>query len=216
MKIDIISDTVCPWCFIGKRKLEAALAARPDLAVEIAWHPFQLNPEVPEGGADRETFTARKFGSAERAKQIYDNVKIAGQAFDIDFKFDDIKRTPNTLNSHRLIRWAHTAGCQDEVVEILFRRYFLEGEDIGDAEVLVATAREAGMDADLVAELLAKDADKDLIRTEDSRVREMGISGVPFFIIDGRYALSGAQDPDVFHSVFDKIAAEDLAGGAPE
>lgn len=214
MKIDIVSDTVCPWCFIGKRKLEAALAARPDLEVEIVWHPFQLNPDMPAGGADRKSFMAMKFGGPERAKALHENVKIAGQAFDIDFNFDAIERMPNTLDSHRLIRWAYSAGCQHEVVEILFRRYFEDGEDIGDAAVLIATAEEAGMDAALVAELLERGADRDLILDEDRRVREMGISGVPFFIFDSRYALSGAQDPEIFHRVFDKIE-EDAANGRP-
>jgi predicted DsbA family dithiol-disulfide isomerase len=213
MKIDIVSDTVCPWCFIGKRKLEAALAARPDLDVDITWHPFQLHPDMPEGGADRKEFTAKKFGGMERAKEIYENIRIAGEAVDIPFQFSKIKRSPNTLDSHRLIRWAYTAGCQDELVEILFRRFFIDGEDIGDHKVLIAAAEEAGMDWELVAELLAKDADKQLVSDEDMRVRQMGISGVPFFILNDKYAISGAQDPDAFLAAFERIA-EDAANPA--
>ena len=209
MKIDIVSDTICPWCYIGKRKLEAALASRPDLAVEVTWHPFQLNPDMPEGGADRKSFTARKFGSIERAREIYDNIKNAGQDVDLEFNFHKIERTPNTLDSHRLIRWAYTAGCQDAVVEILFRRYFMEGEDIGDPAILIEAAKEAGMDFELVGELLAKDSDKDLVRSEDMKVREMGINGVPLFILGERFALSGAQDPSVFHRAFDRLAELD-------
>ncbi|MBO0334899.1 DsbA family oxidoreductase [Sneathiella sp. CAU 1612] len=206
MKIDIVSDTVCPWCFIGKRKLEAALAARPDLEVEVTWHPFQLHPDMPEGGADRKEFTARKFGSAERAKELYENIKIAGQAVDIPFNFSKIERTPNTLDSHRLIRWAHSAGCQDALVEILFRRFFVDGEDIGDHTVLIAAAEEAGMDKTLVTDLLEKGADRDLVSEEDMRARQMGVSGVPFFILNDKYAVSGAQDPAAFLAAFDKIA----------
>ncbi|MZR30389.1 disulfide bond formation protein DsbA [Sneathiella sp. DP05] len=216
MKIDIVSDTVCPWCFIGKRKLEAALAARPDLEVEIAWHPFQLHPDMPAGGADRKEFTAQKFGSAERAKELYDNIKVAGQAVDIPFNFEKIKRSPNTLDSHRLIRWAYSAGCQDALVEILFRRFFIDGEDIGDHAVLIAAAEEAGMDKTLVAELLEKGADRELVSEEDTRARQMGVSGVPFFILNDKYAVSGAQDPAAFLAAFDKIAETEAAEDAPE
>ncbi|MFC4270297.1 disulfide bond formation protein DsbA [Sneathiella chungangensis] len=208
MKIDIVSDTVCPWCFIGKRKLEQALAERPDLDVEITWHPFQLHPDMPKGGADRKEFIARKFGSHERAKDLYENVKMAGETVKIPFQFEKIERSPNTLDSHRLIRWAYSAGCQDRMVEILFRRFFIDGEDIGDHAVLIAAAEEAGMDTQLVADLLAKNADSDIVSEEDMRARQMGISGVPFFILDNKYALSGAQDAAAFLAAFDKIAEE--------
>ncbi len=212
MKIDIVSDTVCPWCFIGKRKLEAALAARPDLDVEVNWHPFQLHPDMPDCGADRKEFVARKFGSPERAKELYDNIKVAGQAVDIPFNFSKIERSPNTLDSHRLIRWANSAGCQDALVEILFRRFFIDGEDIGDHAVLIAAAEEAGMDKALVADLLEKGADRELVSEEDMRARKMGISGVPFFILNDKYAVSGAQDPAAFLAAFDKIAEEAANG----
>lgn len=208
MKIDIISDTVCPWCLIGKRKLEAALEQRPDLDVDITWHPFQLHPDMPAEGADRKEFTAKKFGSPERAKELYENVANAGSFVGLDFKFSEISRAPNTLNSHRVIRWADGAGLQNEVVEILFRKFFMDGEDLGDVEVLVSAASEAGMDADLVRELLGTDRDMELISEEDTKAREMGVSGVPFFILDNKYALSGAQDSTAFLEVFKKIEAE--------
>jgi len=212
MKIDIVSDTVCPWCFIGKRKLEKALAERPDLDVDITWRPFQLHPDMPLEGADRKEFIAAKFGSEERAKQLYENVKQAGDAVEIDFNFDKIKRSPNTLDSHRLLRWAESADCQDAMAEILFRRFFIDGEDLGNRINLIAAAEEAGMDRDLVMELLEKGADLDTVAKEDQKAREMGISGVPFFIIDNKYALSGAQDPAAFLQAFDKIAEENAAG----
>ncbi|PHQ66319.1 MAG: disulfide bond formation protein DsbA [Sneathiella sp.] len=213
MKIDIISDTVCPWCFIGKRKLEKALESRPDLEVEITWRPFQLHPEMPREGADRAEFIAAKFGSQERAKQLYENVKMAGDAVDIDFNFDKIKRSPNTLDSHRMLRWAESANCQDAMAEILFRRFFIDGEDLGDQQNLIAAAQEAGMDADIVRDLLESDTDLETISKEDQMAREMGISGVPFFIIDNKYSLSGAQDPAAFLATFDKIDEENKAAG---
>ncbi len=123
MKIDIISDTVCPWCLIGKRKLEKALAERPDLDVQITWHPFQLHPDMPPEGADRKEFVAQKFGSVERAKELYENVRLAGQAVGLAFEFGKVSRSPNTVNSHRLIRWSESTGLQDTVVEILFRKF---------------------------------------------------------------------------------------------
>ncbi len=208
MKIDIISDTVCPWCLIGKRKLEQALAQRPDLDIQITWHPFQLHPDMPEEGADRKEFTAKKFGNSDRAKEIYENISLAGEAVGLAFEFGKIQRAPNTLNSHRLIRWSESAGKQDELVEILFRKFFMDGEDLGDIQVLINSAEEAGMDKNLVTELLNSDRDLDLVRSEDARAREMGVSGVPFFIFDNKYALSGAQDPTAFLEVIDTIKKE--------
>lgn len=205
MKIDIISDTVCPWCLIGKRKLEKALLERPDLDVEITWHPFQLHPDMPKDGADRREFTAKKFGSEEQAKKLYDNVRMAGEAVDLAFEFGKIKRSPNTLDSHRLIRWSETTGHQDDLVEILFRKFFMDGQDLGDQQVLIDAAVESGMDKELVTELLQSDRDRQLVLTEEARAREMGVTGVPFFIFNDKYALSGAQDPATFLQVFDQI-----------
>ncbi len=208
MLIDIVSDTVCPWCFIGKRRLERALAQRPGLAVEIGWRPFQLNPDMPEQGMDRQEYLALKFGGEERASRIYQTVRDAGAGEGIDFRFDLIRRTPNTLASHRLIRWAGSAGVQHDVVEQLFRRYFVEGADIGDPSVLVAVAEAAGMDAALVERLFAEGADAELVRAEDQVARDLGIQGVPCFIVDRKYAVSGAQDPEILLQVFDLAAQE--------
>jgi predicted DsbA family dithiol-disulfide isomerase len=208
MKIDIISDTVCPWCLIGKRKLEAALAERADLDVDIAWHPFQLHPDMPLEGADRKEFTAKKFGSPERAKELYEQVANAGRAVGLDLQFSKIKRSPNTLNSHRVIKWAQNAGCQDQVVENLFQAFFMDGKDLGDIDVLVEAAVSAGMNEDMVRDLLNSDRDLDLVAAEDARAREMGVSGVPFFIIDEKYALSGAQDSSVILQAIDRVLQE--------
>jgi len=214
MRIDIVSDTICPWCFIGKRRLQRALTLRPDLPVEIGWRPFQLNPEMPPGGADRKEYLAQKFGGSNRARQIYNAIAEAGLEEGIEFDFDGIPRTPNTLASHRLIRWSASAGAQDRVVELLFRRYFLEGQDIGDHGVLRGIADAAGMDAELVGKLLAEDADLDLVRSEDKLARDMGIAGVPCFIVERKYAVSGAQEPAVFLQVFDLAARDGQPGEA--
>jgi len=215
MRIDVVSDTICPWCFIGKRRLERALALRPALLPEITWRPFQLNPDMPPEGMDRETYVRLKFGGPERARAVYEPVRAAGESEGIAFAFDKIRKTPNTLASHRVIRWAGTAGLQDAVVELMFRRYFLEGADLSSHETLVEVAREAGMDHEIVAELLAKGSDIDLIANEDRSVRAMGVTGVPFFVFDGKYAVPGAQDPEVLVQVLDLALRESDKAAVP-
>ncbi len=215
MLIEIFSDTICPWCYIGKRKLEAALASYPPFReqqepVEILWRPFQLNPDMPPEGMDRQSYLSGKFGSELRARQIYDNIRQASEQAGLKLDFDRIKRTPSTLDSHRLIRWARSPGVQDDVVEALFEGYFIKGLDIGDHDVLCAIARQCGMDGDLVRELLERGDDRDQIRAEDTQARRLGINGVPCFIIDRKYAISGAQQPPVFHKVFDLARAEEM------
>lgn len=212
--IDIISDTICPWCLIGKRRFERALAQRPDLEVQIDWRPYQLNPEMPRAGLDRKSYLEAKFGGPERAQQVYDRIRDAGVEEGIDFDFQGIPRTPNTIDSHRLIHWAANAGVQDMVVERLFQAYFEHGEDIGDRLVLLDIAEASGMDRGLVADLLEEEADAELIRKEDGLAREMGVQGVPCFIIDRKYVVSGAQDPEVFLKAFD--LAEENAEPEPE
>ncbi len=206
MKIDIISDTICPWCYIGKRRLERALAQRDELEVEITWRPFQLNPDMPAGGLDREAYLNAKFGGAQRAEQIYAAIREAGDGEGIDFAFDKIARTPNTIDSHRLLHWAGAAGLQDAVVEVLFQRYFEEGADIGDREVLVAIAVQGGMDGDEVRARFERGDDLELVAAQDTNARQRGVAGVPYFIIAGKYAVSGAQDPSVFLQVLDLAA----------
>jgi predicted DsbA family dithiol-disulfide isomerase len=208
MQIDIISDTVCPWCFIGKRRLEKAMSQRPDLDFEIQWRPFQLNPDMPRDGMDRRQYLDVKFGGPDRAKQIYQHIEDAGRSEGIAFAYDKIARTPNTLDSHRLIKWAGTAGVQDAAVEVLFRKYFLEGGDIGDKDLLIDVAKEIGMDADLVSDLLDGDSDLEQTKAEDTMARQMGVTGVPCFIIGRKYAVSGAQDPAVLVQAFDLIEKE--------
>lgn len=203
MQIDIVSDTICPWCYVGKRRLERALKERPELDVTIEWHAFQLNPEMPIEGVDRETYMTRKFGSEQRVTEIFDSIAAAGRQEGIPFAFDRIARTPNTVNSHRLIRWAEPAGCQDAVVELLFRRYFEQGKDIGAIDVLVQIAVEAGLEGADAERFLSGTDGVEEVRAENVAAHRLGISGVPCFIFEKKYAVSGAQEPEVFFQVFD-------------
>lgn len=211
MQIDIVSDVVCPWCYIGKRRIERAIAIGAGPAPVIRWRPFQLNPDIPAEGLEREAYLALKFGGAANARQVYADITRAGAAEGLAFAFDRIARTPNTLDAHRLIRLAEGHGCQDAVVEGLFRRYFIDGIDIGDPEHLSAVAVEAGLDGEAVADYLASARDVEAVRAEDLKARRLGITGVPCFIVDGRYAVSGAQAPEVFLRVFE--AAREPAAG---
>ncbi|MBX3495724.1 MAG: DsbA family oxidoreductase [Parvibaculum sp.] len=213
MQLDVVSDTVCPWCYIGKKRLDQALAMHGGNNIVLAWRPFQLDASIPEGGVDRKAYMEKKFGT-ERAKEVGNTIRDFGAAVGIAFRFDRIERSPNTLDSHRLIRWAGTAGRQDEMVDILFRRYFEDGEDIGARDVLVDAAAEGGMDADIVRDLLAGDADKELIRREDMTARELGIQGVPSFVINSKWVMVGAQEPETLVRMFDKLLAKEAEEAA--
>ena len=208
MKIDIVADTVCPWCYIGKRRLERALAARPQPGLEIVWRPFFLNPDMASEGVDRAEYIARKFGGRDRANRIYATVAEAGASEDIAFRFDLIKRSPNTVNSHRLIHFAGMTERQDEVVEAVYRAYFVEGRDIGDMAVLAEIASDAGIPSAEALRYLQSGADREAIVGGDERARSLGVNGVPCFIIERKYAISGAQLPEVFHQVFDLVNQE--------
>jgi len=210
LQVDVVSDVMCPWCYIGKRRLEKAVEMA-DVALDLRWRPFQLDPTLPAEGKPREAYLAEKFGSPERAGELYANIKAAGEAEDIPFAFDRIQVSPNTLDAHRLIRWAANAGpdVQGRAVEALFRAYFVEGRNIGDPSVLTAVAEGAGMDAALVAELLVGDADRDLVRQEVELAQQMGVTGVPTFIIANRYAVIGAQAPRQLAQAFQLAAAQE-------
>ena len=208
MQIAIVSDTICPWCYIGKRRFERARANRP-AALAVEWRPFQLNPDMPAEGVERHRYMVAKFGSEERVAQIFDAIEQAGEAEGIRFVFDRIARTPNTVDSHRLIALAGAMGVQDRVVEALFHRYFEQGEDIGDGAVLAAAGADGGLDEDKVRGFLAGEEGVAEVRRESEAASRSGISGVPCFIFEGRYAVSGAQPPDVFERVFELTAAID-------
>lgn len=206
MQIEIVSDVICPWCFIGKRRLEKALAQRPDISFEIGWRPFQLNPDMPRDGADRKSYLEAKFGGPERAQQIYARISAEGAKEGIPFDFNGIRRTPNTLAAHSVLRWALGAGVQNELKERLFNLYFIEGKDIGDHQVLADAAAAEGMDGALVKSLLDEDRDADVIQQEDMMARQLGVTGVPFFIFERKYGVPGAQEPDVLLQVIDQVA----------
>ena len=203
--LDIISDPICPWCYIGKAKLDRALEAAPEHPFEIQWRPFQLNPNMPAEGMDRREYLEWKFGGREGALQVYGEIAKTAEAAGLDIAFEKIKRTPNTLNAHRLIRWARVEEKQSQVVAQLFKRYFREGEDISDFDVLVDVATSVGMDGELIRRLLEGDADLAETIAEDKQAREMGIQGVPCFIIGASYVVNGAQNTDTWANIIAEI-----------
>ena len=198
IQLDIISDVICPWCYIGKRNLDRALqdlsAQATDQRVNIMWRPFQLDPQTPPEGYDRATQMQRKFGK-DGGKQIYKNILAAANGCGINFAFDKISRTPNTLNAHRVLRWAASTGAQHQVAESLFAAYFEHGQDISDTDILLDIARDNAMDVPLVRQLLASDADMTETRNDDAAARDLGVSGVPAFLVGGKMLLVGAQEP---------------------
>lgn len=190
---------------------------RPEIPFDLRWRPFQLDPTLPKGGADRKEYLARKFGNTPQSRLIAAAIRDAGEREGITFAFDRIARTPNTLDCHRLIRWAGTAGVQGRVVEALFLRYFTFGEDISRHDVLVDVARAAGMDAEIVEGLLASDADMELVQREATLAQKMGVSGVPSMLFDGRYLMSGAEDSATLAAIIDNmIGTRTLASDAAE
>lgn len=199
VQIEVVSDVVCPWCFIGKRRLEAALRALREAtdapSVAVAWRPFQLNPDLPDEGMDREAYVRRKFGA--NAGQVYGRVSAVGREVGIDFDFTAIRRQPNTLAAHQLIALAGSAGRQDAMVERLFRAYFLEAADLTQSQVLVDLAVQAGLEREVVEADLADSARNWAVANEEQAARAMGVEGVPFFVFDRRLAVSGAQEPEV-------------------
>jgi predicted DsbA family dithiol-disulfide isomerase len=199
MRIEVISDVVCPWCFIGKRRLEKALSLVEDDAqlgrAEVTWRAFQLNPDMPDEGMERTEYVRRKFGG--NAQSIYERVAQAGRTAGIEFAFDRIPRQPNTLRAHQLVSLAQRAGRQDAMVDHLFQAYFLEGKDLTQDEVLVDLAGRAGLPRDAAAEALSNPREREAIAAEDAAARALGVNGVPFFVFNRRLAVSGAQEPDV-------------------
>ncbi|MEQ6247980.1 DsbA family oxidoreductase [Sulfitobacter sp. HNIBRBA3233] len=211
VKLDIMSDPICPWCYIGKAHLDRALEAHPDHPFQIEWHPFQLNPDMPREGMDRRTYLEAKFGGKEGAVKAYAPVVQHAEAAGLKIDFEGMKRTPNTLDAHRLIHWAGIEGRQTAAVSALFKAYFVDARDIGDIEVLADIADGIEMDASVVTRLLQSDADLEDIRTRDAHSREMGISSVPTFIVGQRHAVPGAQPPELWAKVIKEITAQTSA-----
>ncbi|MGB0900610.1 DsbA family oxidoreductase [Halocynthiibacter sp.] len=205
IKLDIISDPICPWCFIGKTYLDRALEKYPDHPFTIEWHPFQLNPDMPAEGMDRRAYLEGKFGGKEGALRAYTPIVEHAKKIGLEINFEDIQRTPNTLDAHRLIHWAGIEGKQTVVKSALLKAYFTDGRDIGNKDVLSEIAEECTMDKMVVGHLLKSDADADDIRQRDTHARERGVTGVPCFIIDNQHVLSGAQPPELWGNVIEEI-----------
>ena len=210
--LDIISDPICPWCYIGKARLDQAIAETGIDPFDVNWRIFQLNPEMPAQGMDRKAYLEAKFGGPEGAERVYSHVRTVAKETGLDLKFDAIPRTPNTFDAHRLIRWAKATGHQSEVVQELFQRYFEQGQDISDRDTLLDAAEAAGMEREIVERLLASDADRAELEAEEEAARQMGVTGVPCFIIGGRYVLQGAQDPETWKRVLRELDAAMAAG----
>jgi predicted DsbA family dithiol-disulfide isomerase len=204
--LDIISDPICPWCYIGKARLDQAIAETGLDPFDVTWRTFQLNPAMPAGGMDRQAYLDAKFGGPDGAEQVYSRIRQTAAETGLALDFDKIKRTPNTMDAHRLIRWAKATGNQTAVVDQLFRRYFENGEDISDHQILLDAAAAAGMERPVVANLLAGDADRDALAGEEDAARKMGVNGVPCFVIGGRYVLNGAQDVATWKKVITEIS----------
>lgn len=206
IRLDIFSDPICPWCYLGKANLDRALEAHPEHPFLIEWHPFQLAPQMPREGVDRADYLLRIFGTQERTVAAHLRLEELGREAGVAFNFEAIRTTPNTLDAHRLIHWAGLEGRQTPVVSALFRAYWREGRDIGDQQVLTQIAGEAGLDPDVIARLLGSEADLDVIRTRERHAREKGISAVPTFIVADTYVLSGAQPPKLWGEVIEELA----------
>jgi predicted DsbA family dithiol-disulfide isomerase len=214
MQIDIISDVVCPWCYIGKRNLEKALslyeADNPRAtAPKVTWHPFQLNPHLPAEGIPRDEYTSSKFGGPERAKEIYARVASAGAGAGISFRFDEIGQQPNTIAAHQLISLAADSDAQDGVVESLFKGYFLEGRDLTDRETLLELAERGGQNREDGESCLRNEEKRGEIEKQDRHARSLGVEGVPFFIFNQKLTVSGAQPPDVLVRAMTQAESEE-------
>jgi len=208
LTVDVVSDVVCPWCLLGMRNLQLALAKVDNIDVTVRWRPYQLDATIPPEGLDRKNYMLAKFGSLERIEAAHDRLREMGEKVGISYNFEAIKVAPNTLDAHRVIRWAQAAGdgVQTQIIERLFRLYFEEGRNIGDHTVLVEASRDAGMDASLVETLLPTPADREEVKAEVETAQRMGITGVPCFLLEGRYALMGAQPPEALADAIAKVS----------
>ena len=212
MKLDIFSDPVCPWCYLGKANLDRALEAHADHPFEVEWHPFQLNPEMPAGGVDKREYLSARFGAGQ-LDAIHQRFRDIAAKAGVTMDPDTPKRIPNTLDAHRLIHWAGLEERQTRAISALMRAYWVEGRDIGDLSVLADVAAEIGMDREVVARLLASDADRAEILAREAHARERGVNAVPTFVLGNQYVLSGAQPPELWGQVIADLAAEGSSGG---
>ena len=208
--IDVVSDVVCPWCFLGKQRLDKAIeSVKDDLSVSVTFRPYQLNPDMPSEGADHKKHLAEKLGGTDAVERAHTMLAGLGREDGIAFDFPAVKISPNTLDAHRLLRWAMIEGShvQSRVAVALFKAYFEEGRNVGDRTVLLDIAEQSGMDRAVVTALFSAGADVDSVKEEIGMARDMGVTGVPCFIIDNKYAVMGAQSVDVLTNAFREIAA---------
>ena len=208
IQLDIISDPICPWCYIGKSGLDRALEKNPDHPFRIEWHPFQLNPDMPKAGMDRREYLETKFGGKDNAVRVYGQIAQAAEAAGLEINFEAIKTTPNTIDAHRLIHWAGLEGRQTAIVSKLFKAYFVEGRDIGAHDVLIDIAEAAEMNRDMITRLLESDSDREDIATRDTHARERGVTGVPTFVVANQHVLPGAQPADLWERVLDELRVQ--------
>lgn len=208
LSVEVVFDLVCPWCFLGVRRLARTLRRRPDLLIETSWRPFLLNPDMPRSGMARPEYAVRKFGGEDRARRLYTSIAEIGRQEGVLFRFDRIRRTPSSVSAHRLVRFAARYGCADDVVEALFCAHFTDGMDIGDPGMLVTIAAACGLDPAEARRFLASEQEIDAIHAENIRSHRLGINGVPCFVVGGRHAIAGAQEPEVIERLLDVAAVE--------
>jgi predicted DsbA family dithiol-disulfide isomerase len=210
--IEIVHDLVCPWCFLGVRRLMRTLRRRPDLLYEITWRPFLLNPDMPRIGMARPDYVLRKFGGEDRARRLYASIAEIGRVEGVQFRFDRIRRTPSSVDAHRLVRYAARVGRADAMVEALFSAHFTDGLDIGELSVLIAVGQACGLNGPAVRRYLLGEEDTDAVHADNLRAHRLGINGVPCFVIAGRHAIAGAQEPEVIERLLDVAAVEATEG----
>ncbi len=208
LSIEVVFDLVCPWCFLGARRLRRALHARPDIAADIIWRPFMLNPDIGAGGLPRHDYVLRKFGGEDRARRLHATITELGRAEGVTFRFDRIRRIPASLDAHRLVRIAGRRGLATEAVEALFDAYFAEGQDIGDHGVLAWVAGGLGLDPSGIRRALAGPQEAEAVHADNLRAHRLGINGVPCFVVQGRHAIAGAQEPEVIERLLDVALVE--------
>ena len=207
--IEVVHDLVCPWCYLGVQRLWRVLRRRPEVVWELVWHPFLLNPDMPRAGMARGDYVVRKFGGEERARRLYASIADIGRAEGLAFRFERIRRTPSSIDAHRLVRFAARSGRADDMVMALFAAHFSDGLDIGDPFVLAALARSIGLDPAAARAFLGGETDLDTVQNENLRAHRLGINGVPCFVLGGRHAIAGAQESEVIERLLDVALLED-------
>jgi predicted DsbA family dithiol-disulfide isomerase len=212
LSIEVVHDLVCPWCYLGVRRLTRTLHRRPDIGFDLTWRPFLLNPDMPRAGLSRADYVLRKYGGEDRARRLYASITEIGRAEGIAFRFDRIRRTPSSVDAHRLVGWAAAFGRGAEVVEALFAAHFTDGRDVGDLVVLAEIAAASGLDGGAARSFLLSDQQLETVHAENLRAHRLGINGVPCFVVGGRHAIAGAQEPEVIERLLDVAAIDALDG----